>query len=283
MAAARHVTARAVAAAITCLLSVLLLWPIPAAAKAQRVVSLNMCTDALALRLADPGQLVSVTHWSLRGDAADDVRARPALRINRGHAEDVIALRPDLVLAGRFSARGAVALLRDLGYRVEMFDVPADVAAVRRQVRRMAAVLDVGPRADALLAGFDETLAGGRTAGTGRQPAAVVYTPNGGSAGHGTIVDEVLRLAGYRNVAADLGMEGWSRLPLESLLQAAPDLIVVSQLGGHAPSRAREVLRHPALTRLVTQRRLTTLSPDIWSCPGLDLAAAVAHLRELRP
>lgn len=254
---------------------------LPVAARPQRVVSLNLCTDLLALDLALPGQLVSVTYWSLRGAAADRVRRTPGLHINHGHAEDVIPLNPDLVLAGRFGARATVLLLRDLGYRVEVFDVPQDFAGVRAQVRRLAQLLGTPERGARMLADFDAAI--GTTDAVGARPRAVLYTPDGGSAGRGTIVDAVLRVAGYRNLASDLGLNGWSRLPLERLLLERPDVLVFSLRGGDAPSRAREILGHPALAHFAAGRPVVNLPPDIWDCPGPPLAKAVARLREVRP
>ena len=73
--------------------------PLPAH-QPRRVVSINLCTDQLAMMMAGPGQLVSVSH--LAGDPTYSTmpEAAAAYPANRGLAEEVYLLKPDLVLAG---------------------------------------------------------------------------------------------------------------------------------------------------------------------------------------
>ena len=81
----------------------------------RRVVSLNLCTDQLALMIADPGQLVSVS-WH-----AERLAVRPladmarSLHANHGLAEEIYRLQPDLVLTGPYTAPTTVAMLERLG------------------------------------------------------------------------------------------------------------------------------------------------------------------------
>src|SRR5688572_3101869 len=80
---------------------------LPAAGQAtapQRVVSLNLCTDAMLFELARPGQIAAVTRLSR--DPALSRFAREAARtpVIHGMAEEVLALAPDLVLAAPDSA-----------------------------------------------------------------------------------------------------------------------------------------------------------------------------------
>ena len=86
---------------------------IPAAAAPARVVSTNLCTDQLAMLLAAPGQLVSVS-W-LAADPRSSTMAAEAARYpaNHGLAEEIFLLSPDLVLAGSYTARTAVDLHQD--------------------------------------------------------------------------------------------------------------------------------------------------------------------------
>ncbi len=65
----------------------------PAFAKPQRVVSLNLCADELALRLADPGVVKSVTWLSQDPRNANMAAKAAALPANDGHAEEALAYR----------------------------------------------------------------------------------------------------------------------------------------------------------------------------------------------
>src|SRR5262245_65663910 len=60
--------------------------------KPKRIVSLNLCTDELVLRLAEPRNIAAVT-WLARLPNASNVAERAAMvPINHGLAEEVIPL-----------------------------------------------------------------------------------------------------------------------------------------------------------------------------------------------
>src|ERR1700724_2889547 len=72
------------------------------AAPLPRIVSMNVCTDQLLLPLADPTQILGLSRFSRdawQSFAADDARR---YRILSGGAEDILVLKPDIVVAGLF-------------------------------------------------------------------------------------------------------------------------------------------------------------------------------------
>jgi iron complex transport system substrate-binding protein len=96
-----------------CLFAIVLLLAAPAVAqqRPERIVSLNMCTDQLVLALADPDQIVGLSRFAgneRMSYAAGQAAAYPQLP---AAAEAVIALEPDLVLAGSFTNRAAKDML----------------------------------------------------------------------------------------------------------------------------------------------------------------------------
>ena len=105
--------------------------------KPHRIVSMNLCTDEPVLRLADRRNISSVT-WQARdrdnSNVADLARDVP---INHGVAEEILPLNPDLVLAGIYTTRAPVALLKRAGMRVVDTDVPRSFEDVRQQYREV--------------------------------------------------------------------------------------------------------------------------------------------------
>jgi iron complex transport system substrate-binding protein len=249
----------------------------PAAAAPARVVSTNLCTDQLAMLLAAPGQLVSVS--AVSRDPVASAMAAEAMRhpVNHGGAEEVFLLAPDLVLAGESDAPATLAALRRLGLRVETFPIETDFDDVRANLRRMGALLGREARAEAAIAEMDAALA---PPPPGPRPRAALFYANGYSSGAGTLADAVLTAAGLANVAADRGMVGMGVLSLEALALEAPDLIVLGQ-DYAAPARAQEILRHPALAALGADR--VAVADNLWVCGGPQVARAVAALRSARP
>ena len=112
----------------------------PAAARPTRVVSMNLCTDQLAMALAAPGQLVSVSHVARDPRASAMVEEAMRYPVNRGRAEEVYLLHPDLVLAGSFGGP-AVAMLHRLGVPVVEVAPPTSLAEARDAIAQVGAAL----------------------------------------------------------------------------------------------------------------------------------------------
>ena len=243
-----------------------------------RVVSMNLCTDQLALLLARPGQLVGVSRVaadpiaSALWRAAADVPAVPA------DAEAIATLHPDLVLAGTWDPPTTLALLARLGLRVETFDIETDFDDIRAHVTRIGALLGTQERAAALLARMDATLAAPLPPGP--RPRAALYYANGYTSGSGTLADAILTAAGYDNIAADRGLAGLTRLPLEVLVMDDPDLLVIGQ-NYPSPALAQTILRHPAVAALAAGH--AGIADNLWTCGTPRAADAVAALRAARP
>lgn len=244
-----------------------------------RVVSMNLCTDQMALLLAEPGQLVSVSWLSQDPRASALAEAAAALPANHGQAEEIALLRPDLVLAGAYSGGATVALLRRMGHPVEVFAPEESLADIRTNLTRMGRLLGREAEATALVAEFDARL----EALTGEplsepRPRAALYAANGYTSGDRSLSGAILHAAGYDNIAAELGIDSGGVLPLEQLVLAAPDLVVRS---GRQPgaSRAEEILDHPALRRLLDRAPSEVLSEADWICGTPSVLDAIARLR----
>jgi len=247
---------------IRVLAAALMLAAVPA--QAARVVSLNLCTDEFLTLLA-PEQIVALSPLA-RDPSLSMVAAQAAhLPWVRADAEAVLALRPDLVLAGPYGAQTTLQALERRGVRVERTVLPDDFAGIRAETRRLAALLGAPARGEALLAQMDRDLAVAP-----HPPAtAIALEARGWTAGPGSLADAVLRAAGLR----DAGSGG--QMSLETLATHPPDLLVVSTPPAF-PSLATEMLRHPALAGI--PRR--AVPPALLACGGPWTARAVTLLAQ---
>lgn len=244
-----------------------------------RVVSLNLCTDELALRLADPGQVLSITHLArdpLASNVADIARDVP---VNRGLAEEAVPLKPDLVLAGAYTTSTATAVLRRLGFEVLELTEPQTLDEAYAQIRTVAARLGVPERGAAMVREMKEAFARLPPV-AGPRPTAVVLRPNGFTTGRGSLADELMEKAGLTNLAAQLPTDKMGQLALEEIVRSAPDLVVVNADEAAPPSLADALLHHPALAPF--KDRTLALPLKLWTCAGPDLAEAAAQLAAAR-
>lgn len=265
------------------LLAAIAIMLVPAALSAagipKRIVSLNLCTDELVLRLADRANIASITWLSKDAISANVVDLAADVPVNHGLAEEIIPLDPDLVLAGTFTARTAVAMLKATRFPVTEFGVAHDVADVRSGIRKMAALVGEPARGEALVASFDERLAEIGTPAPGRRPTALVFNANGFTVGAGTLVDDIMSRAGLDNVAAHMKLGNYSQLPLEIAVRSDVDILIISARRDGPPSLATALLDHPVLSKLGPKTHIVVLPTNLWSCGGPEVAEAIARLR----
>lgn len=234
-------------------------------ARAGSIISLNLCTDELLVLLA-PEQITALSPLA-RDASLSVVAARAAAWPTvRPDAEAVLALRPDLILAGRFGAQAAVTTLRHHGLRVIQVDEPSDFTGVAAEVRQVAAAVHEAERGGALIAEMRARLAAIRPR---QQRTAIYWEPRGYTAGPGSFPADVLRVAGYRNLGS--GMQ----VGLEQLIAHPPDLLVTETAPSY-PSLSTELLWHPALATLARRG----IDPAAMTCPGPWSLSAVTALAQ---
>lgn len=254
--------------------------PFAAAGEApHRVVSMNVCTDQLAMLVAGEGQLHSVSF--LAADPGMSVLAPQAAAYvpNHGRAEEVFLMQPDLVLAGMYTAQPAVTMLRRLGFRVEQFAPESSFEGIRENIVRMGDLLGREARAAELVAELDAGLAALQER-DGPPLTVAVYSSNSYTSGPGSLSHAVIEAAGLTNIADRLDIQGVQRLPLEELVLQQPDLVVLGEQDYGAPALAQENFRHPAFAAVATPDRLVRIPDRYWICGATFTLEAVRLLGE---
>ncbi len=258
---------------------------LPALADApQRVVSINLCTDQLAMLLAGEGQLASVSRIALDPRVSPMVEEAAGYLINSGRAEEVHELAPDLVVAGVYSSRETVGLLRRLGIEVVEFDIVHSLDDVRTRMLEMGAALGREEAAGEMVARFDADLAQLRDGQEGAPgpdaPRAALYSANGYTSGDDTLSGEILAAAGLRNAPGEAGY-GFGKLPLEMLAMLQPDLIITASRYPRS-SRAEEIMDHPVVVALRGQAAKAAISDQDWVCATPFVLRAVSDMAAAR-
>lgn len=254
----------------------------PATAEPARVMSLNVCTDQLAMLLAAPGQLVSVSELASDPGLSFHVDLASAYPHNRGLAEEVLVAKPDIVVTGAYSLHNTTPLLRRLGYRIEEFQYAQTLDTIPAEIRRMGAILGAGPKAEDLAQSFATDLARIEAGRCGADPTAIAYDQNGIAMGQGSLVDSAMRAAGLRNLAADLGYAGMAPFPLELLVETRPDIIVLPEPLADTPALADLIAAHPAIRALGEGTLRIHLPRGSASCGGPFVIEAVKALAQAR-
>lgn len=253
----------------------------PVSAAPERVMSLNLCTDQLAMTLAEPEQLISVSFLAREPDLSMLHEKAQDFPVNRGLAEEVFLEKPDLVVTGTYSLHNTTALLKRLGFRIEEFSFVQTLDTIPGEIRRMGALLGQEARAEKLAEDFSQELDAIAKSQCDMRPTMIAYDQNGVALGSGTLADSVMQAAGFANLAADLGLVGVAPFPLEQVIAARPDVIVTSASEG-APTLGEHVPRHPAIAALPDTRIGAFVPAGAWSCGSPAVIEAVRALASLR-
>jgi iron complex transport system substrate-binding protein len=251
-------------------------------ARPMRIVSLNMCVDAILVELVSHDRIAALSHYARdpQRSTISDIAQR--LPITYETAEEVVALRPDLVLTSRHSAPATRNALKRVGIRFEMFNVPQTVAGSLEQVRQVARLLGTEREGEAMVARIEQALDAARLPADEEPFTAAVYQPGGLSAGANTVIGELMELTGLRNVAARYGVKDYRPLPLEVLVSAPPDVLLVGETSPGAPLREERVVRHRALRALESQMTQEIFPARLLFCAGPTMIEAAKTLTRAR-
>lgn len=250
----------------------------------ERVVSINLCTDQMAMLLAAPGQLISVSRIAADRHVSAMADQAAAYPLNHGQAEEVFRLNPDLVLAGPYTSRYTVGLLRRLGVEVRELPVAERLDDIPAVIAQTGAWLGREAEAAAVAAEFETMLAALRAAlpADGTRPRAVLHYANNYTSGIRTLAHQILTTAGFANIAAEAGLAGGGTLPMERLVMLMPDLVIAGQ-PYPGQTRAEAVLTHPAMRGLSGRHTAGAIADAEWVCGTPHVLRALARLVALHP
>lgn len=239
---------------------------------AGKIVSNNPCVDAILAEIGDPAQIGAISAWSKREASASApqnwARRFPALGSG---AEEIIAARPSVALVGGF---GSTDALDRAGIPYRRFGVPVTVEESIGQVHEMASAIG-RESAGEELARRIEAAAAPSPAG----PTAIIWLSGGFVPGKGTLQDEMLARAGFRNASATYGLNQWDVLPLETLLANPPEVIFTP-----LPSGGERALleRHRVLAKLTPAPRVVGFPDKLLNCGGPSIVTAMHILKAAR-
>jgi iron complex transport system substrate-binding protein len=247
------------------------------AANLPRLVSMNVCTDQLVLALADPEQILGLSRFSRDGwqSKAGDISRYPVLS---GGAEDVLLIRPDIIVASAFDKRSTRELLKAKGLHLAELAVPRTLDEARQQIREAGDITGHPDRAAAEIARLDAALARARRVVSERHFRVLPLSRRGWVAGSDSFVGSLLAETGLRSAAGDLGFSFGGFASLEAIVNLRPDFIVVSQAGDTARDDGQAFLLHPALERFYPPEKRIVIPERMTECGGVLLADALDAL-----
>ena len=194
----------------------------------DRIVTLSPSAAQTLWEVGAADRVVGTTQFASYLNGTDETAT---LRATDGgvDVERVVGLGPDLVFAPGTVSTETVDRLRRAGVTTVALETPATVegvAAKTTQTGRLVGACDGAARTNAWMR---VNVAAVREATADEPRPAALYVLGGGfTAGNGTFVDDVFRVAGLRNVAAEAGVDGFARVSPEVVRERDPAWFVRS-------------------------------------------------------
>lgn len=235
----------------------------------QRVVSTFLCTDEYVFRLVPRDHIAALSFLS-----ADDrpvvstihnlVKGIPLIH---GSAEEVLQLHPDMVVM--YAGTNPRLKAHLIEAHIAFVEVPwaNSLADIRANTIKLGEELGAPDRARAMVARMDRELATAAKAAPHPSVPTLIYEPNGYATSNG-VTDDILHVAGLRDVAPRMFQTRQGTVPVEALVADPPQLLILNGDREAAPSRGDLILQHPALRALSRSTLVANASLTPLLCPG---------------
>ncbi len=242
---------------------------------------MNPCADAMLLELVPPSRIAAISHYSQAADSTSiplDVARR--FRGNNGTAEEVIGMKPDLVIASSFTAPSTREAFARAGLKVLYIGIPPSIDASKAQVTELAAAVGAPAKGAALNARIDSAVAAARWQG----PAAPTLLWIGGNlvTGGKTLLDDMLGHAGFSNQAAHYGLTHTAHLPMERVIADPPRVMLAPEGAGHDSDSRAAILRKRAIAETGLPVTQAQFPRQLVNCGGPVIPAAMQRLAAIR-
>ncbi|MGH8593416.1 MAG: ABC transporter substrate-binding protein [Gammaproteobacteria bacterium] len=247
--------------------------------KPERIVSLTLSASEMLLDLVSRERIAAL-HEIADSSAYSNIRDRiEGIRLIAPEVEQVIALRPDLVIVASYARQEFLHQLQQATLPVVSFTEFQDVEAILGNILLLGDLVGEPERAEQMVRQARQAIQTVRSAiPRGVVPPRVLSLGEAWTvAGKGTGFHSLLSLAGARNLAAEQGIEGFGTISAEQLVLWDPDLIVVGKEPDSGLSLKQSLRSDPALASLRDKRIVEIPSPH-FSCVSQYI---VAGLREI--
>ncbi|MGH8590956.1 MAG: ABC transporter substrate-binding protein [Gammaproteobacteria bacterium] len=200
------------------------------ARKPSRIVSLSLGTDEVLCALVSPDRIAALSRHAGEPEVSNvaGIAQRVGVFASR-NAEHIVSLRPDLVLAARYTKAELRQLIEQTGAPVVLLADFGNLADIEANIRLIGAAIGEEARAEQTIGTMRARLALARRGlKSERRGERILYlAPGHWTAGAETNLHEIIATAGLRNAAAEAGLSGHVKIPVELVLRLDPEVILI--------------------------------------------------------
>jgi len=224
----------------------------PVNVPAGKVLSLDLCTDWILAKHADPSQVLALSPLTKQYPVDWVGLDWPT---HDGSLEQILELKPDLVITGEYNALMLRRRLQELGVRVEILPLPKNLSQINEYEQRLLSL--IGQSKDKAsnppqLKPFNNP-----------KQKLLLLGANGIGTGRNTFENDLLQYTGWDNYLLD---KGYINLDLEQIATNPPNAILWSAPASAALSNL--FAKHPVLKQAIPANQWLVTDAWHWQCPG---------------
>ena len=239
--------------------------------KPQRIISLSPANTEILFAIGAGDKVVGVTTYCdfpLEVKEIDKVGGFATPNV-----EAILAKKPDLVVASYGNREESVKRLRELGITVVAV-YPKTLEDVLNDIKLVGEATGYEKEATKLLEKLKKRIdlirkKGNKIPGEKRPRILyLVWYPELWTAGKGTFANDLIQIAGGKNIASDI--QGWKIISKEVVIEKDPQITFCSGMGENSFIIKEKILQDADLQKVsaLQSGRVYTISSDIVERPG---------------
>ena len=201
--------------------------------KPKRILTFSMYTDQIVLGLVTSDHLVGIN--SLLDDPVLSniipIAKKITKKIGNPGAEEVLSMKPDLVIVSDWTQAEKIQSMRDLGLKVVSVKSPETIQDAKDAVSQVAAAIGEPEKGRQLIGMMDKKLAEIREKTSKIKPEqrknVVLLSLMTAYGGSGCAYDDACREANIINGIAAAGLKNGQQLTKEMLIKINPDIMLL--------------------------------------------------------
>lgn len=222
----------------------------------KKIVSVTLASDEILVDLLeDKGRIAGLTYLS--DDISISNIAQKTGGIPKVHAnlEQIVELNPDLVITANYLGSDFIELLRKADLNVMVLDDANDIDSIERNIMMIGKAVCEKRNAGKLVKKMNDEIDEIRSTDKDEQrPRVMFYSAPGFTAGPNSLIDEIISIAGGVNAFKGNSFVRSSKVSLEYIIRADPDVIILSSFSPEDPGFEKRFMENPAVKQTTAYR-----------------------------
>lgn len=196
----------------------------------KSIVSMTLTGDELLISLGLRDEMVGVC-----GDVVDDIRYSNIVGKTKGiprvegNLENIVYLKPDIVIAGSWISKDKVNQLEKLGIKVLKYRSVKNFDELKSLLAYFGKELNVEKVSEKKIEKLDFEIEKVKLKSKKiEKPKRVLFYSDFSMAfGKNTIFDEISKIGNFRNIASEAGLNGMANISEEKIVEYNPEVLLL--------------------------------------------------------